>query len=448
MIYIVSTMINIHWRHFFVATGICIILSGCKSYGMILDLDMDKFPDNLEIFRGTLENGGKYFLYHSSDPIISKVIYRGSVLNTVRSKITNFPDVYVQKFEKEKQVIVGIHYFYSMLWKHKSRTCYFLFNDTTSIVVHRSMLSQFSGHLFLPLDLKNEKQHPFVVKSHVGSKIRGDIWAIIASTGRRTTTSYISRLRSSHDCIFFSPITNIDSYPPSPNYPPTSIYAHCTKVHVSDVDGNFYLHIKRDRNTVIYLFQLPKTKNYTFKPGNILRTNYRFGVAKPSFPTSRQRIIVIDIATFEVKIPDLVILANVRRGDWLYHQYTILPLWYPDFPTVTVINSVDNISIYKTNEQTYVECVEIFINVDHGWQYVVLTIAEWDGMQLGYIKKVYMRMVKDGNDIYYDLEKVGTSRYVDLLYNIKTLIPYQVEGDSSSQIKQLIKEKIQDKNLN
>ncbi|ORM41426.1 uncharacterized protein BXIN_2503 [Babesia sp. Xinjiang] len=188
------------------------------------------------------------------------------------------------------------------------------------------------------------------------------------------------------------------------------------------------IYVKEGKRLLRFNLYLPPVEDGIFKPRNIIDASYKFiGSKTPSHP-SKYISLYIDISSTQTSQADVIVLANLKRGDWLYTQYTVVPLREQRFVLLSVINSAQNCEIYRTADDLFVTHVEVFEHVTHYWQYVVVNIKVVDAGSSSRIntyidaKRLYVRHVQEQGIVYFDVTDEDLSLHLEMIYNINTLV--------------------------
>ncbi|GFE53199.1 spherical body protein, putative [Babesia ovis] len=160
-----------------------------------------------------------------------------------------------------------------------------------------------------------------------------------------------------------------------------------------------------------------------FKPENILNDQSNIVNLCADLPKHKDRFTEIDISSTDSNAAELVVLANLRRGCWLYTQYSIMTTIHPRDVFVNVVDSQMGKVLFVTKEDVYVTHVEVFEHIGQGWKYVVVNLKKLDWNNYtnddSDIKEVYKRIDDEGNIAYLDLRILCRWPYINMLYNIK-----------------------------
>ncbi|ORM40545.1 uncharacterized protein BXIN_1967 [Babesia sp. Xinjiang] len=384
-----------------------------------LDLTQGEVQSSIDVFEGTFSDGGIYKMFHSTDHPITAVVHGGVFLNPAKHIPADPLDVYVQQYSRGGTAIVEISQFYakdggflySAFFKISGNRC-----RTTTRLLKNNFVG---GSISLSLDIAAEKLHPFIGSKREGNNPFTEYSLIKTSRSSKSKCS-INRLRLPSEKHNISPIINIDKNFRARNSPPPSVSCHVNKLHISPEGDVLQIWISKGINSLKYILEIPPTKNGIFKPRNMLKYPHTFISSPAEADVLRSVGITIDIFTIQNDSPAVLILANLRRGDWLYRQYCIAPIIDLRFAFVKVINS-ERCQIYHMTDDVIVTHVEVFDHVKHGWQYVVVNTVKKAGEGILAGKKVYKRIDGERRLTYYDLNNFWQEPYLEMLYNIDTL---------------------------
>ncbi|ORM42186.1 uncharacterized protein BXIN_1531 [Babesia sp. Xinjiang] len=394
--------------------------------GVELDLSQAEVPKSVDVYEGKFGQGGIYRMYHSKDDPISLVKY-GSLRLERPKGIQKVPiDVYVEAYKRDKVLMVAVNLFHSIR-KPILRRSYFVVADKVNIVPRDAKTSFIGGRIYLPLNLINTHLHPYVLVDSPFLGSRGFVWHIVEHNDHGLGQNQIGRMRCRRESYFLNPIFNIDVKFLDTNGPKSSLSSLTTMIEVSPSGENIKLKIKLEDAEKLINLKIPPVENGIFKPQNIMDDTYNIIKYQPGCNTIRYIHLMVDISTLETQLPDIVILANLRRGCWLYRQYSIAPIRKQKSIHFRIISSLHKLLLCEVDGATGLTHVEVFDHIKHGWQYVVIntkvpcekTTSE-DAAYMD-VKKIYKRMEDQGSVVYFDLSKFCVEPYLDMLYNINTL---------------------------
>ncbi|ORM41415.1 uncharacterized protein BXIN_2571 [Babesia sp. Xinjiang] len=387
--------------------------------GCILDVSQTAFPPHVDIFEGKFGRGGIYRMFHSKCSTIRLVTYGDRILSILKHRNAVVRDVYVQVYTIDNHTIISI----TRVLGDNNRT-YTSFHEVIGTTVkfssRRVKESIVTSPISLRLDIDTDKVHPFIATICGCAEHRFKTWSVLPSHKNYLDEGTIARLRNGSGVFVISPVINIDKQFRNRYSPPTSLSSFSNEVRVSPTGETVTIWIKYMNALKPFLILIPPVEMGIFKPANIFRNPYVFAAQCPHGDLSRPVGVTIDISSKESDVEHLVVLADLRRGCWLYTQYSLVPLLEQSLVSVTVMNS-ENYQIYKVTPDSIVTHVEVFNHVKHGWQYVVVNIKKLEGHDALDIQKVYKRIDVDGGLAYFDLDNFWSEPYLDMLYNIDTL---------------------------
>ncbi|GFE53672.1 spherical body protein, putative [Babesia ovis] len=352
------------------------------------------------------------------------ITYKEYVIDATDCKIKLPNDIYVHEYKRGDTVMVSIHYFYFNDELMSSKVLRFEVTDGNRSVVTLEQVDGFIGDgISLPVDLTDNKVHPYILQSYVHHRFNGRVWYLIPVAVGNTTETILGSMLSNEIKVMISPIYNIDHHNSGTDVPIPSLNAQATRYHIADNGDYVEIYIKRDGYDVPYSFNIPQIEFGIFKARNMLVEPFDFQRLVPGFKPLRNIEVNIDISSVDNSVADVVTLADLRRGDWVYTQYNIVPIRSPEYALVHVVNSMDEKVIYTAIDDDYVTYVEVFLNPSEGLYFVVVNFTHWDGIMPTQDRKVYMRKVIDSCAIYYDLQQMEIQNYTGFLYNIKMYTP-------------------------
>ncbi|EDO08125.1 hypothetical protein BBOV_III005620 [Babesia bovis T2Bo] len=397
----------------------CLLLICTRlSYALEVDLMQPTIPYPVESFEGSFYGGGRFRLIHSSTPSITLVKYGNLTIFNNMSGMNNALDVYVQEYRRGIGLIVSV-IDVDRTTNEFGHIRHFEIVDDQLILINRARKLDFvSGPISLVIDLKSTQLNPLVIKTTNGTNIQ---YRLTKHCNAKMRDS-ISRIRGRNDVFLISPILNIDWLYQTPGSPQSLISSHSVKVDVDVVLQHFTLWIKHNGYVGNYTLSLPPVVNGMFKAQHILDPSYRNVRMTPTGGARSTGHLEIDVSRFDNSSPEVIVVANLRRGCWLYRQYCIVPFPYPE-QVVRVTNSQVQTVIYESSD-VLVTHVEVFDHVVHGWEYVVVNTMKVydtdikDEFHTVTVREVFKRMDGQGPNAYCDLSKLCRCPYVKMLYNI------------------------------
>eukprot|EP00371_Babesia_bovis_P000953 XP_001609600.1 hypothetical protein [Babesia bovis T2Bo] len=377
------------------------------SYALEVDLMQPTIPYPVESFEGSFYGGGRFRLIHSSTPSIALVKY---------GNLTIFNNV--QEYRRVIGLIVSVIDVDRTTNEFGHIRHFEIVDDQLRLINRARKLDFVSGPISLVIDLKSTQLNPLVIKTTKGTNTQ---YRLTRHCNAKLRDS-ISRIRGRNDIFLISPILNIDWLYQTPGGPQSLISSHSVKVDVDVVLQQYTLWIKHKVYVGNYVLSLPPVVNGVFKAQNILDPSYRNIRPIPTGGAGSTSQLEIDISRFDNSSPEVIVVANLRRGCWLYRQYCIVPFPYPE-QVVKVINSKVQTVIYESSN-VLVTHVEVFDHVGHGWEYVVVNTMKVydtdinDEFHTETVREVFKRMDSQGPNAYFDLSTICRCPYVKMLYNI------------------------------
>ncbi|ORM39497.1 uncharacterized protein BXIN_2891 [Babesia sp. Xinjiang] len=407
--------------------AVLLVISISPIHSITLQLNETEFPSSIDVFEGKFERGGIYRMFHAEHTQIDCVKYRDMILTPSRSRKRIKVDTYVQEYRRGENRVISITLFY-LKDDIRMDTTFYQITDNRYKVIALIDRNKFVGKtVILNLDVGSHKIHPFIGVNSVRGARPYTEWSVMRGGGGIKSKTLGHRVKYRTEHIILTPIQNIEKTSRSNNSPPTKLSSNITKILIGSSEGNMRIWLKYKFCTKSLSIQIPPIYNGVFRPRNIVLDPLQLSQCDTTTIPTASINVEIDISNNESITPHVIVLANLRRGDWLYSQHSIVPFIYRTRAIVKVVNSTDNCEIYQMVDERRVTHIEIFDHVKHGWQYVVINIVGQAGIGLRHIKKIYKR-IDDSNFVaYFDLSKFWINPYIDMLYNIDTLEP---DGDN------------------
>ncbi|ORM40409.1 uncharacterized protein BXIN_1869 [Babesia sp. Xinjiang] len=409
------------WTKWILICTIAVVLAIYKVRALQLELNASTFPASVEIYEGTFGGGGKYRLFQSVHPPIDIVTYRGRILGRNSDTDTLVNNTIIQEYKCNGRTIISVSRLrYGVSYKVYT-TCYEIIGHFAKRITRRVKNNFVTSPISLPMDPNADKFHPFINSFPCGDGIKSNKWSIIRSTHKRQGRHKLSYLRDPDETFHISPLINIDGDSQDPNFPPSSISSQSTKIYFPGEPKYIQIWNSHSQISRTYILHIPQIEDGTFKPGNIVSRGYKFSVPSSGDVQYRPIRLTVNISNPETTARDIVVMANLKRGCWLYTQYSILPLRDQKYIYVNVVNFERKCDIYHVTPDAFVTHVEVFNHTANGAQYVVVNVKKRENDLLKNIKKVYKLVSESYEDKYVDVSSGWDKLYVDMLYTIYTV---------------------------
>eukprot|EP00371_Babesia_bovis_P001269 XP_001609916.1 hypothetical protein [Babesia bovis T2Bo] len=278
----------------------------------------------------------------------------------------------------------------------------------------------------LAITLHSDQNHPFIVKTLM--EWNGTTFTHYKTSRNRRSlrTRLLEWLRYLDHNFYLSPIFNIDGNNSGSSDISPSLISRAREVLTNVQRTELTLIIKNSEILCEIEVEIPPTLNGIFKPKRIIKKPYYFNRVKKSRRSYDYDRNVVDIAQIHVIKIEMIVLANIKRGDWLYTQFAIAYIPRRNYERVKVIDSVIKADIYEEGDDEFISHVEVFYNTVNGAQYVVINvnnIPEGDPQEVETLfkaRKIFMVNKLGSGATYIDLNCYDLEPYIDTLYNIRT----------------------------
>ncbi|EDO08710.1 putative integral membrane protein [Babesia bovis T2Bo] len=394
--------------------------------GCMLDIFKPVVSPDIIMHSGTYGTNGIYRMFHSYVSMITNVYYNGNLLKNIRLMDCEPRDVFVQTFQNSSICLIVITI---MLIGNNDQAVqnYFITDGSGHRKASNRLRSMHIGSkVFLNVDVVSDQLHPFVVREKINDTTNIFSWSINA--GKLTEDGIpIHLLKGKSEDYYISPITNVCYDPLDRSGKMTFIISHCTNVLYEPGGESLWLTISYGIQSKALSMTIPPVIDGIFRPDYIFSTSLYFQLLWELSDISNDITIDIDISNIDNVTPDVVILANLKRGLWLYTQYAVAPIRHHTYTTVKQVTAGVQ-TLYVTQDNEYVTHVEIFDHVKHGWRYVLVHIRnvkplhEKENRNYTEHKKLYLRYPNREIVAYKDINDIWLEEYMDMLYNIDTRI--------------------------
>ncbi|GFE54946.1 spherical body protein, putative [Babesia ovis] len=347
----------------------------------------------------------------------------GKHIFRVPKKRHKVADVYVQQFKRDGLNMVSISYIFVNGAKQYETIQVEINHNSLVYVDKEKRESWVKQWLALPLNFLAAKWHPLIAVSHGEKDIDEKSWYIIPQR-LDDTRVHMACLRHNKYKLIISPIHLIDVNSHFEDRRSPLLISHAVKVTFSPTKGYITIMIKIKTCSDSYKVYIPSTSHGFFEPSNILRDCYTITYMKGCSTSSSHVKIYVDISKAYSQWPEVVIITNLRRGNWLYTQYSIAPLRFTTHVLVDVINSTKHTELYKASGNETVVYVEVFDDFMDRWQYVVVHIRKQNydpkikNASLPIAQKVYKRIEMENGFVYYDLDAFDKDTFMNMLSKI------------------------------
>ncbi|GIX66331.1 uncharacterized protein BcabD6B2_57670 [Babesia caballi] len=384
---------------------------------LILNLQQEHPPPGVDVFEGTLYNGGLYRMFHEKSGNVDMIAYGRQLLTHFLLFPTVGRNVYVEHFQTPERTFVAVKVTFEET-VHIFRSNYEIMGDFITKVNSEEKNKHVKG-VFLPVDLANRLRHPYIFEEISRTPVNEHTFTT-ASRGKKGEALGISSRSRRSMKYYLKPIINIFGSPKSKDDPPTSLYVNSSKVKITQ-ERRLVVDIWRQVGVREYTIVIPDPSKEVFKPQNLVRQHdYVFQPPRPVFDQLLHKQIVVDVSSTSTQEREVFILSNLRRGDWLYSQYAVVPHEDQAKRFVSVKDSAIDMDIYQVEGDQFVTHVEVFKHIEQGWQYVVVHIQLKAGYVSTDVTKIYKRVVDEVTTGYFDMEFLGTDMFLEMLHNISS----------------------------
>ncbi|GFE55655.1 spherical body protein, putative [Babesia ovis] len=400
--------------------------------GIKLDVCSPVLPASIDVLNGTFNEGGVYTLIRPNTTEITHITCRGYLLDAPMTRMNEVKEMFVQKYVREGESIINITYIINV--KHHSAIykfykCYGPSFRASSLEEKRRFVG---GPIAVSYDMNSSSIHPIVFKNILRGKFNGVSMSVNADRYNKRDRFCPTVLHFSTDNFLLSPLTLVHKSTEPENIP-TTLSSHANLIRISDDDDEIVMYINGHKKE--HKVRLPTFDIGIFTPRCMMEFSYGFRKMKPRLSSSSRLTLNIDISKPDNEMPDVVILNNLKVGDWLYTQYSLVVLRYWDYIRMSVINSEYSCVIYRPQYREMLSHVEVFRNLKGGIEYVVVNI----NVAQGYDKspkifkakmKIYKRICNGNECSYDDLSNYWLDPYQAILDNAPKDLRFVAPGGS------------------
>ncbi|GFE55770.1 spherical body protein, putative [Babesia ovis] len=401
----------------FVIFALALVMNIVQIDAITIDLEAPNLPEGIEAFDGTFSGGGKFRLFHSKHIVITAIKYKNchhkfAITAKARPAIN-----YMQIYIKDDMVIVELNSFVEGSFRrHYNNICQII--EDKCMKINRKTKKDMVNSVRIPVDLYAPKTHPLAMtpeETSSGNLLTMQAIPVVQRFSSMNKTNYFTYTMNP---ILLSPILGLDIDSKDVDGPETMLVCQCRKLRYIRGTNYITIFLKNFKHKRHHLVEIPPCVKGIFRPTNILHNPYDLASLPPSITIVRNVQISIDVASIDADHPHIVILFNLKRGKWLYTQYTVVALNYPDYPSITVRDSIYLCELYDADPNEYVLYVEVFDHRSDEFHYVIINLAKRDGLYISYIKKVFTREIQNEGGCYLEAPSDVAESYIEQLYNL------------------------------
>ncbi|EDO08012.1 hypothetical protein BBOV_III004490 [Babesia bovis T2Bo] len=415
-------MVRFWCKCFIPICGIQLVVYMDVVYNVILELNDLHQPDYIAVHHGSFMDKGRYRNFSSKIEHIDTILYKGRIVKILGS-IGKIPDdVFVQHYINDKINIVVM----TRRVTSNDRNCRSSYKDLNTMrpyLISKKTKQEVVGPVFLYLDANDENIHPLIMTHFDNSQPTVRKWYIKPKTLPKTFAEKLDHLRRVHDTLYISPFVGIE--PSSDEYETKHASIYSLADAIKWVPGSPEISITIKCRTIKreHFITIPSIEGDLFKPKGIM-----------PFAECAARImcfhnwgggytINIDVGSFEVNSRLMIIVANLKRGNWWYSQYCLANEAFSIYKKINVVDLQNDVAIYECVSGEVITHVEVFENrVDHNI-FILLNIKKTTSYTYVDIQKVYMKEITAGGVIYYDINLPGIEPFITMLHNINVEAP-------------------------
>ncbi|EDO08010.1 hypothetical protein BBOV_III004470 [Babesia bovis T2Bo] len=416
-------MVRFWCKCFIPICGIQLVVYMDVVYNVILELDDLHQPDYITVHHGSFMDKGRYRNFSSKIEYIDTILYKGRTVKIVPFIGKKLAAVFVQHYINDNVNIIVIT---KLLKCHTMgyRSSYKDLNTMSPYNTSRKTKQEVVGPVFLYLDANDENIHPLILTYFDNSQPTVRKWYILPQTRKKLSSDILHHLRRVHDTLYISPFVGIE--PSSDEYETklASIYSLADAIKWVPGSPEISITIISGKTEREHFITIPSIEGDLFKPKGIM-PYAESAVRIMDFHTySGGYTINIDVGSFEVNSRLMIIVANLKRGNWWYSQYCLANEAFSIYKKINVVDLQNDVAIYECVSGEVITHVEVFENrVDHNI-FILLNIKKTTTSYTYVdIQKVYMKEITAGGVIYYDINLPGIEPFITMLHNINVEAP-------------------------
>ncbi|GFE55188.1 spherical body protein, putative [Babesia ovis] len=341
----------------------------------VLPIDIVDIPDYVKVTVGSFSNGGAYRMLWTSSDKVNGVRHGRSEVS-----IPNFPnggmnDVLIEEYVRDNVLMLSTMVHRRTYNAYVEQRCYKKAHLRFRLVNCDLIQKFIGGPINLHTDVMHDLTHPAMVSANLGLDDNAELWWFFGNTELDIRLTSLNLLWANYQIFHMMPIINFDERSRSTDNPPAQLIGLITAFHQS-IDGEKFIVKIEETGDTEYTVKLPQIVDSILKPCNILDYPLKIGETEAKDPKDRPIYITIDISNNDEVHQYVIAILNLSRGDWLYSQYSILPI--PDISEVDVLvfhKGLDQ-EIYRIGDQEVITHVEVFENTQTNDRYVVIHLRD------------------------------------------------------------------------
>ncbi|GFE55190.1 spherical body protein, putative [Babesia ovis] len=337
--------------------------------GFQIDLCKTRFPDSIQVAVGNFNNLGIYRLLHLKSPAHVTIMHGDVFISAPGLKLAPISEVFIEEFRRGSRLFIAVTYI-----AHSNDYAEHVYVEKRGKYIYECTGEEKNAFVNGPVRIRTDIMfinHSVIDTKVVVGHVKPWVWLSIGNKADDETGLLHSRLWKDGTTYLMSPIVQIDSMSRNLDGPGASLIGRITAFHQYSNEQIITVKLDKtgDREFILIIGPIEKD---IFTPMNLSAYPHMVGIPIAKPVTIRQHDVDIDISRTMLPPYDVVILSNLRRGDWLYSQHTILPIRKMEDLNTRVWDAYSMVEIYKVCDEEVITHVEVFQYAVKPLKYVVV----------------------------------------------------------------------------
>ncbi|EDO08689.1 hypothetical protein BBOV_III011370 [Babesia bovis T2Bo] len=400
------------------------ILMVCSIYirlisGIELNLNKLEFSENVRQAYGYFPQNGHYRLLDVENDKHVSIMFAHQLLSSPTLIGQPVVRIYVEEFRRYKRYLLRITYVGDAVSEVVKTIHLEKHDEVVYLSSHETLMNFVNGPIRIAMDFNYDYINPVIDYYIETTRGNPSIKYLVGNELPNDEESSHSRLWYGKGEFIISPIKNFDKFSSMLGGPTTYIIGSITSITPYRDINIIYITVS-GRGDMEYKLYIPPANLDVFQPRNMLTNEDHSQWPLLYGAASEIRHIVIDISRKTFPDKNVVVVENLRRGDWIYGQHLLLPGHNLGHVSVEVKHVHVGIDIYKSPENEKVTHVEIFKYVVEPLTYVVVNVLDLSVTGYPVIRHVFQFNNNITSPGYKLVVLPDLKECLDNLYNIPT----------------------------
>ncbi|GIX62537.1 spherical body protein, putative [Babesia caballi] len=339
--------------------------------GAPIDLLEDPLPAGAEVYWGSFSDGGVYRMLRPNRGFESH-IYCGKHWLRTAPIYEVFSHYYVEVYRRPAADFVNITSVRNGKYQLRNRQLIYIIKSQQCIRSNKQALSEYlNGPVYLVLDVGNPNtRHPYIKSYKDGHESLFDAsYKIFKSySGCR------ERLTAHPNCNHYRISPVFDSrLPVTSDVRPTCVlYGSITDVMYNSDAHQYIVDVRKGMHMKTYYVEPSKGVIRAISSAEAPKAHWQPFSGCEDDEVRSDLSIVLDVGKIRQIDENLLVLENVRKGDWLYSRHEVVLYEDVKVVDVQVVNSLRNTIIYRSPRNVLVTHVERVVQENDGPDHVLI----------------------------------------------------------------------------